>query len=123
MFLDLIKTFDTVDDSVLLAKCQMYGLRGPVHSIVRPYLSDIKQFVCHQCVSSNMKPVETGVPQGSVIGPMLFLLYINDLFPKAERSSEIILFDDGTTSHGKLKNIESIESNLTEISIWMAAKK
>ena len=73
-FLDLRKAFDTIDRKILLQKCKMYGLRGPVYTIVESYLKNRKQFVQSGQRKSQMPEVKYGVPQGSILGPLLFII-------------------------------------------------
>ena len=79
VYLDFSKAFDTVDHNIQFTKLYHYGIRGNALQWFESYMSERKQFVSYNVASSSMKTVCCGVPQGSLLGPISFLLYINDL--------------------------------------------
>jgi len=79
VFIDLSKVFDTIDHSILRDKLQMYGIWGKVIDWLRSYLTDRSQYVGIGKNQSNKKRIKCSVPQGSILGPLLFIIYINDI--------------------------------------------
>ena len=79
IFIDLSKAFDTLNHVILLSKLKYYGLDENAISWFKSYLSDRKQYVEIENVKSSIKDIQTGVPQGSTLGPLLFIIYMNDI--------------------------------------------
>ena len=96
LFIDLSKAFDTISHSILLKKLQHYGIRGLVYEFLKSYLSNRSQLVDIDGVYSNLLNITCGVPQGSILGPMLFMIYINDLHLCSELLKKNLFADDTT---------------------------
>ena len=117
-FIDLKKAFDTVDRKILLDKLYQYGFRGKIHKLMTNYLTGRKQYVYSNQSVSNMVECTKGVPQGSVLGPFLFLLYINDI-PSAS-NVKLTLFADDTTvvDAQKFASKTKFQTELNKICKW-----
>ena len=126
LFLDLKKAFDTVDHQILLDKLETIGIRGHALQFFNSYLTDRKQFVIINGKNSKTKYITTGVPQGSVLGPLFFLIYINDI-QYACNSENIRLFADDTSYFLHDKKLENLmnkaKQTVTNLQQWLSANK
>ena len=126
VFLDFSKAFDTVDHVILLQKLSVYGVRGNALSWFESYLKNRQQFVTYNGVLSDTKILQCGVPQGSILGPLLFLIYINDLANVCTSSFPILFADDTNLfNHGKdMFSLQvALNQELANISKWLKVNK
>ena len=126
LYLDFSKAFDTLVHSVLLHKCKHYGIDGLAYKLIESYLENRKQYVEYNAQRSDIKSIKNGVPQGSILGPLLFLIYINDL-PNASHVFDCLMYADDTTLFCCLEDIKSINKQdvineqLQRIHDWLTA--
>ena len=126
VFLDLSKAFDTIDHNILLHKLEFYGVRGLALNWFQSYLTDRKQYVLYNNVQSQTLDITCGVPQGSVLGPLLFLIYVNDI-ANCLTHSKLISFADDTTVFLSSKCINDLYNNmnsdLDDLTNWFKANR
>ena len=126
VFLDLRKAYDTFDHCILLDKLYKYGIRGTPWNWFKSYLENRKQYVCYSDILSATMPIMHGVPQGSILGPLLFILYINNLANVSEKLFSI-LFADDTTVLIEGTNINTmiaiLNCELAKLTEWLNSNK
>ena len=125
VLIDLSKAFDTLNHDILLSKLGYYGVSGVELRLLSNYLSDRVQYVEYLGAISQSRSIGVGVPQGSILGPLLFLIYINDL-PNSSDMFNILMYADDTTlfcNFDTTCNSEKINSELEKIYRWLCSNK
>ena len=128
LYSDLSKAFDSLSHEILLRKLQHYGICGAAINLMASYLKNRKHFVQFDGYKSDTKTICNGVPQGSILGPLLFLVYIND-FPNASKVFNFLMYADDTTLYCCLEDIKSdskeqiLNNELQRVSEWLNANK
>ena len=121
IYFDFMKAFDKVSHGRLLAKLRTYGIDGNLHTWINGFLSDRKQRVTVNGTNSNWEDVTSGVPQGSVLGPLLFVIFINDLPESVDADSLLVLFaDDAKLSRevACVNDKEDVQENIDHMEKW-----
>ena len=126
IFIDLQKAFDTVNHRILQSKLVHYGIRGCALEWLRSHLSDRKQYVSIDGMNSNLLSISCGVPQGSVLSPLLLLICINDL-PNASKKLTFYLFADDTNIYYECKDLHNLNKTVNKelklVKKWLDANK
>ena len=126
VLIDLKKAFDTVDHQILLSKLELYGIKGQALNLLKSYLTNRKQKCQIKNVFSSERLIKCGVPQGSILGPLLFLLFINDL-PHCLSKTKPRLFADDTNLTASANSVTDLEaavnSDLENLRKWLIANK
>ena len=116
IYLDLSKAFDTLNHSILIHKLKFYGINGTAIHLFKSYLSNRKQYVEYENNTSDTLLITTGVPQGSVLGPLLFIIYLNDI-AKSSDIFDFICYADDTTLSSVLNYFGNSQSSSDNINI------
>jgi len=126
IFIDLSKAFDTLNHDILLKKLEFYGIRDLPNLLLKSYLMNRKQYVLFNNITSTRECINCGVPQGSILGPLLFLIYVNDM-PNICRKLLFMLFADDTSilysNSDIMQLMNTINSELINLSDWFKANR
>ena len=127
IFIDLRKAFDMVNHKILLTKLEHYGVRGNMLHWFQSYLSNQKQYVSINRESSESLGINCGVPQGSILSPLLFLLYINDL-PNISKVLNFYLFANDTNIYYESSSLQELEKTINKelyklYHLWLNANR
>ncbi len=128
IYIDLSKAFDTLNFDILLYKLDYYGISGDSLRLIKNYLTNRKQYVIYNTHKSSLTDIKTGVPQGSILGPLLFSIYINDLINVSAKLSYLMYADDTTIYFNledfPINNIEySVSCELSKVHTWLQHNK
>ena len=126
VFLDIRKAFDTIDHQILTKKLSQYGIRDDELNFFQSYLENGTQCYSVNGKLSDREKIECRVPQGSILGPLLFIIYINDL-PLFVTNAQISMYADDTSLYNNIKSVSEIKDNLIpaflKICDWLRSNK
>ena len=117
IFLDLSKAFDTLDHSVVLSKLQYHRIRDTALNWVKSYLSKRTQYVDCDGISSSIRVIETGVTKGSILGPLSFMIYMNDIYTVGDNLNFISYADDTTLGSPMCSFSSGCDGDIERVSI------
>ena len=121
LYLDFSKAFDSVDHAILLQKLQLHGINGSLLRWFDNYLNDRQQRVVIESAASSWSPVSSGVPQGRILGPLLFVIFINDLPDNLSSSTNSALYANDSKLYSEIRsvdNCQSLQEDLTMLENW-----
>ena len=128
LYIDLSKAFDRLSFEIILYKLKYYGVMGTELCLLTDYLTNQRQYVRFNNHNSDTTNISTGVPQGSILGPLIFSILINDLIHTSDKC-KLIMYADDTTIYFNLEDFDpetlnnDINSELEKISIWLKMNK
>ena len=128
LYIDLSKAFDTLSFDILLYKLSHYGIKGNAFNLLKSYLTDRKQFVVFNNQNSETTDITTGVPQGSILGPLFFSICINDLITVSDKL-KFVMYADDTTIYFNIEEFDQynlqqdITKELENITLWLKRNK
>ena len=126
VFLDLKKAFDKADHTILLKKLYAYGIRGKAHTWLTSYLTGRIQYVVYDGHKSSTLNMTCGVPQGSILGPLLFIIYVNDICNVSDLLFKILYADDTyvvAQGHNLEDLIDTLNAELSSLNEWLLCNK
>ena len=127
VFIDFSKAFDTIDHYILFQKLKLYGLDPNSLNFFESYMQNRSQRTIINTHASTVSPITYGTVQGSILGPLIFILYVNDMFDSVNQSGNIYMYADDTLIVTQSNNIEDVSNQITvglgKVSTWCEANK
>ena len=124
VYLDLSKAFDTLNYDIVFSKLELYGISGIPLALIKSYLINRFQYVQCENMTSELLEIKTGIPQGSILGPLFFSILINDLV-NSSRLFSFLMYADDTTNYVNLKDFPAnnreiaINKELDKVNVWL----